>query len=144
MINKKKIAQDIEYLKRKHSDSIRAVAKVTEIDKQSLQNYLDEITEPRSENVKKLSAAMHRNPSYYYDSQPPDSRYSQFPLLPADIDTNLLGKVGVVLGSGTIYGEALKRNIEAFYQAVQKEKTPGKTSTGAPSGVSEEAVRDIG
>jgi len=40
---------------------------------------------------------------------------------PADADPNVIGKAGIVLGSGTIYGQALKQNIEAFYQAVQKE-----------------------
>lgn len=41
---------------------------------------------------------------------------------PADADTNLLGKAGVVITSGTIYGQALKQNIEAFYQAYMKER----------------------
>jgi transcriptional regulator with XRE-family HTH domain len=49
---------------------------------------------------------------------------------PPGADPYALGKAGVVLNSGTIYGEALKQNIEAFYQAVQKEvrseETPRK------------------
>jgi transcriptional regulator with XRE-family HTH domain len=46
---------------------------------------------------------------------------------PPMADLQMIGKAGVVLTSGTIYGEALRQNIDAFFQAVQKEKGAGPT-----------------
>ena len=42
-------------------------------------------------------------------------------ICPPDASTIIIGKAGIVLQSGTIYGNALRQNIEAFYQAVLKD-----------------------
>lgn len=58
---------------------------------------------------------------------------------PAESGLLMVWMAGKVLESGTIYGKALQQNIEAFYQAVQKEKdlkteeTPSKTPGGTGS-----------
>jgi transcriptional regulator with XRE-family HTH domain len=53
---------------------------------------------------------------------------------PPNADPLMLGKAGIVLASGTIYGRALRENIEAFYHAVQRdiktETTPLKIESG--------------
>jgi len=42
--------------------------------------------------------------------------------LPGDEYTALIGQAGMVLQSGTIYGDALRQNIKAFYAAVNNKK----------------------
>jgi transcriptional regulator with XRE-family HTH domain len=69
MIDRDKIAKDIEMLKNKHG-SFRAVAKVSKINKASLENYFDKITEPREKNILKLATATHKPISYYYKFAP--------------------------------------------------------------------------
>lgn len=56
----------------------------------------------------------------------------------------LIGKADLVLNSDTIYGAALKQNIEAFYQAYLKEKSPKKTNPELPSGAPKDAAGDAG
>ena len=65
MIDRDKISQDIGMLRDKHG-SFRAVAKVTGINKASLENYFDKTTEPREKNILKLASSMHKDPSSYY------------------------------------------------------------------------------
>lgn len=84
MIDREKISQDIEFLKEKHG-SFRAVAKVTGINKASLENYFEKITEPREKNIVKLAGAMHRDASYYYTAPSPRKTDSA----PADVPDNL-------------------------------------------------------
>jgi hypothetical protein len=70
MIDRDKISKDIGILKNKYG-SFRAAAKATRINKASLENYFDKITEPREKNILKLASAAHRDPDYYYTGQTP-------------------------------------------------------------------------
>lgn len=56
----------------------------------------------------------------------------------------LIGKADIVLKSNTIYGEALAKNIEAFYRAVLEEKKIGKDPPEAPAGVPTDAAGNVG
>lgn len=68
MIDREKISRDIGTLKARHG-SYRAVSRITDINKTSLEQYAEQTTEPREKNVLRLAKAMRRNPDYYYSGQ---------------------------------------------------------------------------
>lgn len=62
----------------------------------------------------------------------------------AKLNTSIIGMADIVLHSNTIYGEALKKNIEAFYSAVLEKKKVGKEPSGSSPDIPPDAAGNVG
>jgi len=118
MIDKTKLSQAIGFLANKYG-GFRALAVATNINRQSLVNYSDGVTEPRGKNLEIIAREIRKPVTYFLGEDIPPADVH----LPTDEeDLSPVGKAKRVLDSGTIYGEALLSNINAFYRAVEMEK----------------------
>jgi len=159
MINRKKLKEILESEVKKQG-SIRAAAAKIDINPTSLTNYIDMVTEPTGKMIKKIAAhfriaeaSLLDNESESYTVQIPTASIELTPQQPLVIrepqpappgeNVDLIGKAGIVLSSKTIYGEALKQNIEAFYQAV-KENWRSETNGGIPPVIPKNAAENGG
>lgn len=68
MIDREKISAAVNLIISKYG-GLRAASKATGIDKQSLANYKDGITEPRGKNFEAIVHHSHKDPSLFYQGQ---------------------------------------------------------------------------
>jgi hypothetical protein len=132
MFDRKKLKELLES-EVKSAGSVRAAAARMRINPTSIQNYLDMVTEPRSRAIEQFAAYFRKPISYFIDDKKTGATAS-VAQIQQNANSDLLDKASVVLESGTIYADALKQNIRAFYQAVNEQKRAAKQSV-APASV---------
>ena len=135
-----KYFQVIEKIKKmKHLDSVAAVAKELGMSRNNLYNY----EKRKSLPMKALHSFCVRE-GISLDSLL--SIEAETDLTTVNLSTGndlglLIAQAGIVLNSNTVYAEALKQNIKAFFHGVKTETEPNKpdkqtsgTSPGATQG----------
>jgi len=105
--------------------SRRELAMRMKLPPQSINNWIDSDINPNDASLKKIARYFNTSVASLMDDSSIEA-VTFVPIAQSDDFTALVGQAGAVLQSGTIYADALKQNIKAFYCAVNNEKKEGK------------------